>query len=163
MSRVLAFPDSAKSELRRLDAAQREALRGGDPLCLVHSRLLWCELLLTLYPRLAVMAPNLVGRIAHLLPGASAVIPRWKRELLARPLVPVVRRKLTTCKLPGGSISHGAEETLACGHTHKVIVLLDGDIRVRRRRCKQCGATRLAAADRRDGAKAPRRLKYGNR
>ena len=160
MTRATPADNSLKRELRRLDAAQLEAQRDGDTLCLAHTRLLWCELILTRCPW---WAPKLGARIAYLLPGAFPAIPRWKLELRCRPLVPIVRRTLTTSKLPSGGISRGAWETLACGHIHRMIVVFDSDLRARRRRCKQCGAALLAAIDGREKALAQQKVRHGNR
>ena len=163
MKRAIAFPPLVKRELQRLSSTEVAALRANDLPSYVHSRLCWAELVLTAAPQLIRAAPRLAFQVAELLPGADRPLPRWKLELLARPLVPIVGRKLTTCKMPGGNLSHGAIETLACGHTHNLVVILDGDLRARRRRCKQCGAVRLAAITRRDRAPAERRLQHGSR
>jgi hypothetical protein len=163
MNRAIDFPTLVKRELQRLSATEVAALRANDLPSYVHSRLRWSELVLTSAPQLVAAAPRLGFHVAHLLPGADRPIPRWKLELLARPLVPIVRRKLTTQKIPGGGFAHGAIETLACGHTHNLIVLLEGDLRARRRRCKQCGAIRLATMDSRQDSTLSQEVKHGSR
>jgi hypothetical protein len=145
MSRVTVCPDSLTRELSRLHRLEIVALAEHDVPTFAHARLRWCELIITLCPGLAAGAPALARRLAPLLPDPPKPVPRWKLEVLARPLVPIVRRTIHTETLPGGRSYQTAVEQLACGHTRHVIVLLDGDLRGRRRRCKECGDARLAA------------------
>jgi hypothetical protein len=150
MSRVTPFPDNLTRELSRLHSVESAALLSHDVPTFVHSRLRWCELIITLCPGLAAAAPALARRVAPLLPGPPEPVPRWKLELRARPLVLIVRRTVRTITSPGGGRSQTAEEYLACGHVHRVTIVLPGDLRRRRRRCRECGAALLEARARRE-------------
>jgi len=163
MSRSLSLPHPVTRELLRLSHTESQALAREDLPTYVHSRLRWAELVLTAAPQYVRAVPLLAFRSAELLPVLDQPIKRWKLELRARPLVPIVGRSFSTHKLPGGGLAHSASELLACGHKHELIVLLEGDLRARRRRCKQCGAARMAALDCRNGSSAERKKRHGNR
>ncbi|HZD31617.1 MAG TPA: hypothetical protein VE779_08140 [Candidatus Angelobacter sp.] len=152
MSRVAVFPDSLTLELHRLHRVEERALPAGDVPTFVHARLRWCELILTLCPGLAPAAPTLARRLAHVLPTPATPLPRWKLEQRARPLVPIVSRVVKAHKLASGAVCHSAVEQLACGHTHELVIVIDGDLKARHRRCRECGAARLLAADASDKA-----------
>src|SRR5271157_1056606 len=145
MSRVTPFPDSLTRELCRLHAVESKALESHDVPTFLHSRLRWCELIITLCPGLEAAAPAVGRRISPLLPEQPAAAPLWKQELRARPLVPIVRRIVTTHRFPAGGTYQTAIEHLACGHTNRALLLVENGRRARRRRCRECAKARLAA------------------
>lgn len=148
MIRVRPDPDALTTELCRLLDVERAALRADDVPSFVHARLRWCELVLTLCPGLAAAAPEVMRRLATMLPKPAAPVAPWRVEQRCRPLVPIVRRDVNTHTTKGAGRYKTAVEHLACGHTHRLLVVLDEDLRARRRRCMQCGKARLAALQR---------------
>lgn len=154
MNHITAFSDPLSRELCRLAELEHTALASNDIPTFLHSRLRWCELIITLCPGLSPAAPQLARRVAHLMPLPAQPIARWRLELRARPLVPIVRRRVRTLTAPSGSRYQTALEYLACGHTHHLPVVLPGDIAARRRRCRECGAARLSAIERRESTPA---------
>ena len=149
MSRTRAVTSELTHELTRLADAERAAFATHDIPTFIHCRLRWCELVLTLCPGMSAASPGLASRVAHLLPDRGPALPRWKVEQQARPLVPIVRRTVRTITLPSGAVSHSCTEYLACGHVHQLAVMLPGEALARRRRCRDCGAMRLLAQDKR--------------
>lgn len=92
----------------------------------------------------AYYGPNLLPpayRIPKLAPAVEAPreVPPWKREMLARPLRKIVRRRVVTLRGAGPEPDTiTTMEELECGHEMPASVALEGAAPAKRRRCAQC-------------------------